>query len=231
MWKDLHLFLFRKTNTSKKKIKREDYLRRLADGEELDIIEQETGDDCGAKAAGAGESPCGKQEKITENAAPSGTSETAASSGAPNDCDISSMKGSAATVSPSSPRFEAKDKQAEVGDTVTVRLPMPDAWLHTFSLVFACYGHFADHPDPDLSLYDGPLDEKSGQDCNESNESLVNSEMGSVSSQKIKTLQERSYPNEALSRDGQKKHKKNEVKGGTHSSVDGTLGECDRTQL
>ena len=214
MWKDLHLFLFRETNTSKNKIKREDYLRRLADGEELDIIEQETADNCEAKAAGAGESPRGKQEKITENTALSGTSETAASSGAPNDCDSSSMKGSAATASPSSPRFEAKDKQAEVGDTVTVRLPMPDAWLHTFSLVFACYGHFADHPDPDLdlSLSDGPLDEKSGQDSNESNGSLVNSEMNSVSSQKIKTLRGRSYPNEALSRGGQKKQKTNEVK-------------------
>ena len=85
-----------------------------------------------------------------------------------NACDSSSMKDSAATGAPSSPRFEAKDKQAEVGDTVTVRVPMPDAWLHTFILVFACSGHFADHPDPglDLSLSDGPLDEKIGQDAN-----------------------------------------------------------------
>ena len=91
---------------------------------------------------------------------------------------------------------------------------MPDSWLHTYILVFACYGHFADRPDPDLdlSLSDGPLDEKNGQDAIESNESLVNSEMDSVSSHKIQTLRGRRYPNEALSRDGQKKQKKNEVK-------------------
>ena len=104
------MFLFKDTNTSKKKIKRGDYLRRLADEEELDIIEQETGDDCGAKAAGAGEFPSGKQEKITENTAPSGTSEIAAMSEAANACDSSSMNGSAATGAPSSPRYEAKDK-------------------------------------------------------------------------------------------------------------------------
>lgn len=214
MWKDLHLFLFRETNASKKKMKREDYLRRVADGEELEIIVEEIGDECGAKGAGACESPSDKPQKITEDTAPSARSETATSSEAPNVCDSSSMKGLAATGAPSSPRSEAKDKQVEVGDTVMVRVPMPDAWLHTFSLVFACYGHFADHPDPDLdlSLSDGPLEEISGQDTYESNASLIDSEMGSISSLKNKILRGRTYPNEALSRDGQKKQKKNEVK-------------------
>ena len=201
------MFLFKETNTSKKKIKREDYLRRLVDGEELVIIEQETGDDCGAKAAGAGESPSGKQEKIAENTTPSGSSETTAVSGAANYFNSSSMNGSAATGAPSSPRFEARDKQAEVGKTVTIRVPTSDSWLQTYSLVFECYGYFIDHPDPDLdlSLSDGPLDEKSGRDVNESNESLANGEIGSMSSRKIQTLRGRSYLNEALSRDGQKK--------------------------
>ena len=214
MWKDLHLFLFKETNTSKKEIKREDYLRRFVDGEELEIIKRELGNDCEAKAAGAGESPSGKQEKIAENTAPSRSSETTAVSGAANSCNSSSMNGSAATGAPSSPRFEARDKQAEVGNTVTVRVPMSDSWFHMYSLVLSCYGHFVDHPDPDLdlSLSDGPLDEKSGRGVNESNEGLANGEIGSMSSRKIQTLRGRSYPNEALSRDGQKKQKKNEVK-------------------
>ena len=51
MWKDLHLFLFKETGTRKKKIMRKGYLGRLEDGEELEITEQNTGDDCGAKAS------------------------------------------------------------------------------------------------------------------------------------------------------------------------------------
>ena len=211
MREDLHLFLFTETNASKK-IKREDDLRRLEEGEELEIVEQDPDDAREAQVAGAGESPSGEQEQITENTAPSGTSKPAVANGAVNACDSSFRHGSAATGAPGSPRFEVKDKQVEVGDTVTVRVPMPDSWLHTYSLVFACFGHFADDPDPDLSLSDGPLDEKSVQDADESNESLDSSDTDSVSSRKSETLKRRSYPDEALSREGQKKRKQNEVK-------------------
>jgi len=43
-------------------------------------------------------------------------------------------------------------------DVVTVKMPMPDSYLHTYSLAFACYGPFSDHPDPDIniSVSDGP---------------------------------------------------------------------------
>ena len=91
---------------------------------------------------------------------------------------------------------------------------MSDSWLHMYSFVSAYYGHFADLPNPDLdlSLSDGSLDERRRQDASESIGSLVNSKAGSVSSRKIKPLWGRSYPDEALSRDAQKKQKENEVK-------------------
>jgi len=40
-------------------------------------------------------------------------------------------------------------------ETVTCKVPL---WLHTYSLAFACFGRFSDHPDPDINLFmsDGP---------------------------------------------------------------------------
>ena len=70
------------------------------------------------------------------------------------------------------------------GETVTCRVPMPESWLHTYSLAFACFGRFSDHPDPDinLSISDGPpeatsestLDETPSPDNKESSDSPLN---------------------------------------------------------
>ena len=88
---------------------------------------------------------------------------------------------------------------------------MPQNWLHTFSLAFACFGTFSDHQDPDLDLKlsDGPIDA-----C-DSASVAPSSECGQgVTAKKSKPLTGRAFADEKLSRAELKKRKLDEALGG-----------------
>ena len=92
---------------------------------------------------------------------------------------------------------------------------MPESWLHTYSLTFACFGRFSDHPDPDinLSISDGPpeatsestVDETPSPDNMESSDSSLNI----IGSWK-KPVRGRNYADETLSLAHQKRLKRQE---------------------
>ena len=91
------------------------------------------------------------------------------------------------------------------GEAVTCRVPMPESWPHTYSLAFACFGHFSDHPDPDinLSMSDGPP-EATYESTLDETQSPDNIERSSYSFLNIvgswkKPLRGRNYADETLS--------------------------------
>lgn len=93
-------------------------------------------------------------------------------------------------------------KEAE-GETAIFRVFMPESWLHTYSLAFACFGRFPDHPDPDINLFmsDDPLEATSEGTLDQSQSS------NRIGGSWKKTLRGRIYADETLSRAAHKRQK------------------------
>ena len=97
-------------------------------------------------------------------------------------------------------------------EIVRIRVPMPENWIHTYSLAFACYGPFADNPDPDihLSASDGPPDAISveGADSNAADSDRQHK----TSSKRSRPLTARIHADKNLSCKDMKKQKAEEAK-------------------
>ena len=128
--------------------------------------------------------------------------------------------GEALVESPTADTPEGKERDGDASSEaksgfVAVRMPMPDSYLHMYSLAFACFGPFSDHPDPDIniSVSDGPPGacSKDAVDGNDtaSNKAPTSSCLSSVEvGATPKTLRGRVYADEQLSRLAIKKQKR-----------------------
>ena len=138
---ELHKYLWRQTSASTGVMTKPEYERRRANGEDVEIVNPEktfAGDDSpGAKATGQPVPESTREGGLVVEDERSPGEDEREPAGAPQ---------------------PVNNDAAEAGQQVMVWLPMPEDWLHPFSLAFCSYSKIAEKPDHDLDLAasDGP---------------------------------------------------------------------------